>query len=84
MQQVIVSIHDSIAEVFARPIFCANEGVALRSLRDEVNNPQSDVAIHSKDYSLYRVGVFDDNTGIITPEPIPVLLCRAESLKESV
>lgn len=84
MKQIIVSMYDSVAEVFARPIFVANEAVAVRSLRDEVNNPQSEIALHYRDYALYRVGEFDDSVGTILAESIPTLICRADSLKEVV
>lgn len=85
MNQVLVSVFDEVAQVFAKPVFVHNEAVALRSLRDEVNSggSTSELANHPSDFSLYRVGVFDDNTGVIIAEDKPVLVCRADSLKEN-
>lgn len=85
MIQVMVSVFDQVAQVFSKPVFVGNEAIAMRSLRDEVNSGSSgELAKHPSDFALYRVGVFDDNTGIITCEERPALLCRADSLKEEV
>ena len=84
MIQVIVSVKDTAAQAFGRPVFVPTTNVALRSFRDEVNRPDSkeDMANHPDDFELYEIGSFDDSTGIIEVCS-PRLVARAKDLKES-
>ena len=84
MNLVIVSVKDSAAQAFGRPIFVPSVAVAVRSFRDEVNRKDStdDLSRHPDDFELYEVGVFDDATGIIEVNE-PRLVARAKDLKES-
>lgn len=84
MMQVIVSVKDTAAQAFGRPVFVPTVSVAVRSFRDEVNRSDSkeDMAQHPEDFELYELGSFDDSTGMI--EVIePRLIARAKDLKES-
>ena len=84
MIQIIVSVKDTAAQAFGRPIFVPSVAVAVRSLRDEVNRKDStdDLAKHPDDFELYEIGSFDDSTGII--EVIdPRLVARAKDLQAS-
>ena len=42
MLQVIVSVKDTAAQAFGRPVFVPAVPVAVRSFRDEVNRKDSD------------------------------------------
>jgi len=84
MHQIIVSVKDTAAQAFGRPVFVPSSAVAIRSFRDEVNRKDStdDLAKHPSDFDLYEIGTFDDSTGIIEVSE-PRLLARAKDLKES-
>lgn len=84
MQLVIVSVKDTAAQAFGRPIFVPAVAVAIRSLRDEVNRKDSsdDLARHPEDFELYELGIFDDQAGTITPTVPARLLSRAKDLKD--
>lgn len=60
MNFVIVSVKDSAAQAFGRPIFVPSNAVAIRSFRDEVNRKDStdDLSRHPDDFELYQLGVF--------------------------
>lgn len=61
----ILAVHDRQLDAYMRP-FCAQSiGQAVRSFRDEVNNPQSDLNKHPEDYTLHKLGTFEESTGII-------------------
>lgn len=60
---VVCGVFDSAAECFGRPFFVPSRGVAIRSFRDEVNNPESAMKAHPEDYVLYVMGSFDDSNG---------------------
>jgi len=85
MHQIIVSVKDTAAQAFGRPVFVPSAAVAIRSFRDEVNRKDStdDLAKHPSDFDLYEIGSFDDSTGIIEVFE-PRMLARAKDLKESV
>ena len=83
MKQVIISVKDTAAQAFTRPVFVPAIAVALRSFRDEVNRSDStdDLARHPEDFELYEIGSFDDANGVI--EVIePRLVARAKDLKD--
>lgn len=85
MLQVIVSVKDTAAQAFGRPLFVPAIAVAVRSFRDEVNRKDStdDLARHPEDFELYELGSFDDSTGIIELVNPPRLVARAKDLQES-
>lgn len=63
MIRLMLSLRDSKAEVFLPPFFVPTVGVAYRQLQDELKRPDSELAKHAGDYSLYQVGTWDDETG---------------------
>lgn len=85
MLQVIVSVKDTAAQAFGRPVFVPAIPVAVRSFRDEVNRKDSteDLARHPDDFELYELGTFDDSTGIVQVLESPRMVARAKDLKES-
>ena len=85
MIQTIVSVKDTAAQAFGRPVFVPAVPVAVRSFRDEVNRKDSteDLARHPDDFELYELGSFDDSTGIVDVLEAPRLVARAKDLKES-
>lgn len=85
MIQIIVSVKDTAAQAFGRPVFVPAVPVAVRSFRDEVNRKDSseDLARHPEDFELYELGSFDDSTGVVEVLETPRLVARAKDLKES-
>lgn len=59
-----------------------NDACAIRNFEHAVRQPDSLLRSHPNDYALYRVGTYDNETGVIDAEP-PVQLCdAAQCLKE--
>lgn len=75
---IVISLYDRAAEAFKPCAAINTRGEALRSFRDEVNNPNGNINAHPTDYELWQVAEFDYNTGIVTPKK--ELLARAEDL----
>lgn len=64
---------DSAAQAFQRPFVSLNTATCIREL---VSGVSEEARRHAKDFTLYRVGRFDQATGKIaacTPEQILVL-----------
>ncbi|NBQ69151.1 MAG: hypothetical protein EBU46_10075 [Nitrosomonadaceae bacterium] len=83
MQQVILSVKDTAAQAFGRPMFLPTAAVGVRSFRDEVNrsDPNNEMHKHPDDFELYELGMFDDSTGVIEVST-PRLVARAKDLKD--
>jgi hypothetical protein len=82
MKLVIVSVRDSAADAFGRPYFVPSVGMALRSFTDEVNRASDDNPLnkHKKDFALYELGEYDDNTAQIVCHDQPKLLIHADQV----
>lgn len=71
MIQIVCAVLDRAAGVYGRPFFVVATAQALRSFTDEVNRADAergDMARHPGDFDLFQLGVFDDNSGVISPE----------------
>lgn len=63
MMYAIVAVYDSAMEAYGRPIFTASQGVALRSFKEEIVNPESQMSRHPEDYSLWYLGEYNETDG---------------------
>lgn len=81
MKQPIYAVRDRHVG-FMRPTIDINDQTATRNFKYAVNNPGSDVGFNPQDYSLYRIGEYESDTGMITPLDVPQLVCEAVSLLE--
>lgn len=71
MKNKMFTIYDSKAELFLQPFCYKTEGQAIRGFSETINDPQSQIFKYPDDYTLYEIGVFDDDTG--TVESIPAV-----------
>lgn len=67
MKQLMYAVYDSKAKAFCRPFFAAVEAVALRAFEGGANDPENEIGRHPNDFSLFQVGEFDDDTGVVRP-----------------
>lgn len=77
MRMNIYSIFDSATGAYMRPWFVQSDEAAIRAFGDIACDNDHEVGRHPKDYTLYRVGYWDDNKGKITgetPEPLHTAL----------
>lgn len=65
MNLVMVAIRDEKAEAWLNPMFFLSEGQAIRSFADAVNSGEGDIGKHPEDFNLFRVGYFDQKSGMI-------------------
>lgn len=75
----IYSIHDIKAESYVQPFLAPNDALALRMLQNACNDANTDFFKFAEDYSLWRVGKFDQNSGTIEAEK-PNCLAKAFDL----
>lgn len=66
MELKCFSIWDDKAKAFIAPFFFPQDGQAVRTFKDCVNDKAHAFGRNPHDYSLFRVGLFDDNNGRIS------------------
>lgn len=74
--KLLVALFDRATEAFAPVMTVHTRAEALRTFRQEVNNPQSPLNKHPTDYELHILGSYDDQTGFINATS--ELIARAE------
>lgn len=79
----VCAIRDRAVDGFGQPIFVPHVGVAIRSFSDEVNRSDSTLHAHPEDYDLYKLGHYDDATGLLESES-PMLLVLGKQVLRSV
>jgi len=62
----VFTLYDSAAEAYDPPHFIRSTGEAVRLFSNAVKDPQTKVAKHPDDYTLFEIGEFDELTGQIS------------------
>lgn len=78
MRHFIYSIFDTASGIYMRPFTMASDGQVLRMFKDIACDADHDIGKHPEDYSVFRIGEYDDNTGEIKPE---IKTCLATALE---
>lgn len=78
----IFSIFDSKSEAFHVPFYKKAKGEALRDFQDLANDPETSVCKYASDFTLFELGEFNEQTGIITVLPTPMSLGLAQDYKK--
>lgn len=84
MLLLVFSVYDAKAEAYLRPFFADTKGLAVRSFRDAANDSSSEMCKHAEDYTLFRIGVFSQVSGLLeacNPESLGNALTFKESAK---
>ncbi|MDC3347586.1 hypothetical protein OAW32_03280 [bacterium] len=83
MKKVYYAVYDRKAEMYSAPFLEIKDGTAIRAVQDIViNNKDHAFAKHPADFSLHRLGEFDDDTGVITGQTKPEKIIEIETLGE--
>lgn len=68
MRLNVYTIFDTAAAVYKRPFVAQADGEVLRVFKDMALNKDHEIGAHPEDYSLWRIGTFDDNKAILVAE----------------
>lgn len=83
MQRIsIFAVYDKKAAAYLQPFYFPQKGQAIRAFEDSVKDPQSAFAKHPADYSLFKIGEYDDQTGQIKAATNPEFIEEAINLTE--
>jgi len=83
MTKVYYAVFDRKAEMYSQPFLEIKDGTAIRAVQDIViNNKDHAFAKHPSDFSLHKLGEFDETTGVITGKNKPEKIIEIETLGE--
>lgn len=68
MNMNIFVVLDKAVGAYERPQFFRSDAEAMRAFVTAVEKPDSPFHLHPEDYSFFRVGTYDDQTGELRPE----------------
>ena len=76
MVNQVFSIYDEKGGFFGKLWLMNKKGQAIRAFSDLVNDDrEGQIKKHPDDYKLYKLGVYDDNSGKIESTPQPEYIC---------
>ena len=79
MKVFMYGIYDSAVGAYKQPFFMQQDNAAIRAFTDLCMNAETDLARHPKDFTLFRLGIFDDNSGEMVGE-VPHSLATAQEI----
>lgn len=83
MNTEICAVFDSAINGFGQPIFVRTTAQALRSFKDEINRPGSEMGQHPDDYTLYHIGQYDELVGLVTALKNNEVIARGKDVASS-
>ena len=81
----VYSIKDSKAGTFSNPYYSINDSTAIRSFEQAAADPSTTISQFPTDYSLYKLGTFDDSSGTISrlDDGTPLFVANPTTKKEA-
>lgn len=74
MKVQVYCVFDNAVLAYNVPFYARHIGEAVRSFKDLAHDPQSNVARHPTDFSLFALGEYDDATGLFScSQPVRVI-----------
>lgn len=82
MVKPLYAVRDDKAGVYNPPVIMVNDAVAVRQFGDLVMRDDNVIHAHAADFTLRRVGSFDDETGQIRNQEPEILATGSDFVKE--
>ncbi len=83
MKLNIYSIFDSASGLYSRPFFTQSDAEAMRSFEDIATDADHPIGKHPEDYSLFRIGIFDDMKAKLQDENNECLVTALETISNT-
>ncbi len=83
MKLNIYSIFDTASGLYSRPFFTASDAESIRSFTDIASDAEHPIGKHPEDYTLFRIGTFDDATALLNNEANESLCTALEQIAAS-
>lgn len=74
-------IHDKLSGVYNKPFYLQNDQVAQRSAKQLLSDPNSEISRSPEDYTLFKIGTFDDTSATIEMQKEPIAVVKFHELQ---
>ena len=78
MRQNVYSIRDRCSAVYDRPWVAHSDAAAIRSFTDIATDKEHPIGRHPEDFTLFRIGTWDEALGELKGEPAEKVVNGAE------
>ncbi len=68
MKTNLYSVYDTAAGLYNNPVFARSDGEIMREFQNHCGNEDHPFGQHPEDYSLIRLGNFNDQNGLVINE----------------
>lgn len=82
MKLSVYTLKDHKILLFTSPRYFHTDGEAIRSFSEGCKDEKSNLFKHPEDFTMYRIGIFDDVSGEIVSEKTPVRIADATQFKK--
>ena len=65
----IFTVYDSKVEAYMTPFFERSSGSAIRGFEQTCLDGKSSFSLYASDYTLFEIGTYDDETGMVEAYP---------------
>lgn len=65
---------------FISPVCSANDEVARRNFESAISQSQDVLFTHREDFQLFKIGSFNTESGVLTPEKLPILIADGKDV----
>lgn len=84
MLKTLYSVYDTKSQTYAAPFCEVNDGTAIRVIQDLITqNATHPFSVHSADFSLERIGRFNELSGDLEAEPVGQVIQLRELTTEN-
>ncbi len=83
MLHMIFTIYDDKAECYLPPFYMKTVGEALRAFTESVNDPNHPFCKYPADYTLFKLGQFDDGKASFEIHATPGAIGKAIEYKQT-
>lgn len=83
MKSQCYAIFDICSGIYEKPFFSTSDDLVKREFQDAASAAECPISKHPEHYSLWRLGNFDNNTGLIQNEANECLWQAVEAISQS-
>lgn len=80
----IYTIFDSKAGFYNKPFYMVNDAVAMRSMGDMLQDPNTELARNPEDFTLFKLGTYDDQSASLDCFTEFEVVARLHELKQTM
>lgn len=77
MDTNVYAVRDTLCKIYLAPTVGDNDSAMIRAFGDVATKGGTPIGDHPEDYTLEKIGKFDNETGLLVALPSPQILCHA-------